>query len=108
MSDGPPEAGPSLGEGQTPLVPSRRIGPAAGLKNLFFKLESSNPSGSYKNRFAAGAISHLIARGNRGCVATASRNTGSALAAYCAAAGGPRGNALVGAPPRAQPPQNLA
>ncbi|MBA2113824.1 hypothetical protein HOV93_09770 [Planctomycetes bacterium FF15] len=42
----------SLGEGNTPLLRSRRIGPAMGLANLFFKLESLKPTGSYKDRFA--------------------------------------------------------
>jgi threonine synthase len=46
----------TLGEGNTPLIRSRSIGPSAGLKNLFFKLETVNPSGSYKDRFAAAAI----------------------------------------------------
>lgn len=77
----------TLGEGQTPLVRSRRIGPAAGLKNLYFKLETSNPSGSYKDRFAAAAVADMLAAGQNRCVATSSGNTGSALAAYCAAAG---------------------
>ena len=40
----------TLGEGETPLVRSARIGPAAGLANLFFKLESGNPTGSRPNR----------------------------------------------------------
>lgn len=77
----------TLGEGNTPLVRSRRIGPAAGLSRLYFKLESSNPSGSYKDRFAAVAISDMRAHGRSRCVATSSGNTGAALAAYCAAAG---------------------
>ena len=91
IDDVPAESRLSLGEGHTPLVRSHRIGPSAGIKNLFFKLESSNPSGSYKDRFAAVAISLLVARGKRRCVATSSGNTGSALAAYChqAAAGIP-------------------
>lgn len=76
----------TLGEGNTPLVRSRRIGPEAGLSNLFFKLEQCNPSGSYKDRFAAAAISHMVANGLGTCIATSSGNTGSALAAYCAAA----------------------
>jgi threonine synthase len=50
------------------------------------KLESVNPTGSYKDRFAAAAISHMRARGQNVCVATSSGNTGAALAAYCAAA----------------------
>ncbi|WP_164103887.1 pyridoxal-phosphate dependent enzyme [Candidatus Laterigemmans baculatus] len=81
-----PEFRVTLGEGQTPLVRSRRLGPSVGLNHLYFKLESCNPSGSYKDRFAACAISHMRAAGQTRCVATTSGNTGAALAAYCAAA----------------------
>lgn len=77
----------TLGEGQTACVRSRRIGPALGIKNLYFKLESTNPSGSYKDRFAALAVSHMLQRDEGTCIATSSGNTGAALAAYCAAAG---------------------
>ena len=77
----------TLGEGDTPLVKSRRIGPEAGLDNLYFKIEAANPSGSFKDRFAAVAISDLLARGRQRCIATSSGNTGAALATYCAAAG---------------------
>ena len=77
----------TLGEGDTPLVRSRSIGPAAGLTNLYFKLEYGNASGSYKDRFAFTAISHMVAHGKKKCVATSSGNTGASLAAYCAAAG---------------------
>jgi threonine synthase len=76
-----------LGEGRTPLLRSRRIGPSHGLSKLFFKLESINPTGSYKDRFAAAAIADMLQLGKRRCIATSSGNTGSALAAYCAAAG---------------------
>ena len=77
----------SLGEGNTPLIRSRSIGPSAGVPNLFFKLEMGNPSGSYKDRFAAAAVSHMVANAQTKCIATSSGNTGAALAAYCAAAG---------------------
>lgn len=77
----------SLGEGGTPLVRSRRLGPSVGLKNLFFKLEFTNPTGSYKDRFAAVAISDMVANGKTECIATSSGNTGASLAAYCALAG---------------------
>jgi threonine synthase len=83
----PVDARVTLGEGNTPLVRSRRIGPEAGLKNLYFKLEYVSPTGSYKDRFAASAVSHMVADGRTRCVATSSGNTGSSLAAYCAAAG---------------------
>lgn len=78
-----------MGEGHTPLVPARRIGAAYGIENLYFKLEITNPSGSYKDRFAAAAVSHLYDKGTPVCLATSSGNTGSALAAYCARAGIP-------------------
>jgi threonine synthase len=74
----------TLGEGNTPLVRSVQIGPRAGLRSLFFKLESCNPSGSYKDRFIAAQIGEMLAKGVRSCVATSSGNTGSSLAAYCA------------------------
>jgi threonine synthase len=67
-----------MGEGHTPLVRSARS------ERLYFKLESLNPSGSYKDRFIAAEIACLRGRGARACVATSSGNTGSSLAAYCA------------------------
>src|SRR4051812_31743977 len=75
----------TLGEGDTPLLLSRSIGPRSGLKRLYFKVESANPTGSYKDRFAAAAISAMLAREKRQCLATSSGNTGASLAAYCAA-----------------------
>lgn len=76
-----------IGQGSTPLVRSRKLGPAAGLENLWFKLESTNPTGSYKDRFGAAAIAGMLAAGQNECIATSSGNTGAALAACCAAAG---------------------
>jgi len=76
----------TLGEGNTPLVRSRQIGARFGLPNLYFKLESCNPTGSYKDRFAAVAVSHVLAAGQKRCIATSSGNAGAALAAACAVA----------------------
>lgn len=83
----PEQARVSLGEGNSPLVRSRRLGPSVGLKNLYFKLEITNPTGSYKDRFACAAISDMVANRKTECIATSSGNTGAALAAYCAVAG---------------------
>ena len=83
----PQHAQLTLGEGSTPLLLSRRIGPSLGLERLYFKLEIANPSSSYKDRFAAAAVSDMLARGSKLCLATSSGNTGAALSAYCAAAG---------------------
>ncbi|HEV2121978.1 MAG TPA: pyridoxal-phosphate dependent enzyme [Chloroflexota bacterium] len=77
----------TLGEGNTPLVRSRWIGPHLGLDDLYFKLEQTNPTGSYKDRFAAELVSRLALQGHRVCLGTSSGNTGAALAAYAAAAG---------------------
>ncbi len=76
-----------LGEGQTPLVRSKAIGDMLGIPNLYFKLENLNPTGSYKDRFAAVLVSEMHAAGQKVCIATSSGNTGAALSAYCAAAG---------------------
>lgn len=103
-----PEARVTLGEGDTPLLRSRSIGPKAGLKNLFFKLEITNPSGSFKDRFAAVAVSHMLARGKRVCIASSSGNTGAALAGYCAAAGIRCSIALVETAPEGKLKQMLA
>jgi threonine synthase len=83
----PKECQITLGEAETPVLRSRRIGPSVGLKNLFFKLETTNPSGSYKDRFAVTAIADMLAHGKNRIIATSSGNTGAALAAYSAAAG---------------------
>ncbi|MCB0687104.1 MAG: pyridoxal-phosphate dependent enzyme [Saprospiraceae bacterium] len=89
----------SIGEGNTPLVRSNRIGIELGLSNLYFKLEHLNPSGSYKDRFASLAVSQLKAHNADVCLATSSGNTGAALAAYAAVAGIPCHIAIVdGAP----------
>jgi threonine synthase len=78
---------PTLGEGDTPLRPSRRLGRALGLRRLYFKYEGANPTGSFKAR--AGALAAALAResGARGLVTASSGNAGSALAAYASAAG---------------------
>ncbi len=83
----PEECRLTLGEGGTPLLRSRAIGTALGLKRLYFKLESLNPTGSYKDRFAAAAVGRLRELGSPLCLGTSSGNTGAALAAYSAAAG---------------------
>jgi len=77
----------TLGEGNTPLIRSEKIGAALGLRRLWFKFEGSNPTGSYKDRFAAAAVTHLKRDGRQACLGTSSGNTGAALAAYCARAG---------------------
>jgi threonine synthase len=76
-----------MGEGSTPLTPERRLGPQLGLSNLFLKRESLNPTGSFKARGMAVAVSRAVELGARHLVAPSAGNAGGALAAYAAAAG---------------------
>jgi threonine synthase len=78
---------PSLGEGDTPLLPSRRIGPALGLKRLYFKHEGLNPTGAFKDRAGAVVAALALEAGAAGIVSASSGNASSAISAYCAAAG---------------------
>jgi threonine synthase len=77
----------SLGEGFTPLVRAPRLGAALGLPRLFIKDESGNPTGSFKARGLAVAVSMAQALGARTVCLPSAGNAGSALAAYAARAG---------------------
>lgn len=70
----------SLGEGGTPLVPSRD-------GRLHFKIESMNPTGSFKDRGATVLLTAARAAGIRELVEDSSGNAGAAIAAYAARAG---------------------
>jgi threonine synthase len=72
-----------LGEGDTPLQPLR----AFGLAHLLVKRESLNPTGSFKARGMAVAVSRAVELSARHLVAPSAGNAGGALAAYAAAAG---------------------
>ena len=77
----------SLGEGNTPLVKSAYLGKQLGIDELYFKLEGSNPTGSYKDRIAAVGLSWAVSQGKAACIGTSSGNAGAAAAAYAARAG---------------------
>jgi threonine synthase len=77
----------SLGEGFTPLIHSCRLGPDLGMKSLFIKDESLNPTGSFKARGLCVAISRAQELGVREVVIPSAGNAGSAAAAYAARAG---------------------
>src|SRR5579863_2846463 len=52
----PGESPVTLGEGWTPLAPAPRLGAAVGLKNLYVKDESLNPTNSFKARGLSAAV----------------------------------------------------
>jgi threonine synthase len=78
---------PFLGEGDTPLVRSRRIGLGLGLHRLYFKYEGRNPTGAFKDRAATLGAALAHEAGAEGVLTASSGNAASAIAAYCAAAG---------------------
>jgi threonine synthase len=77
----------SMDEGNTPLVRSSRIAERLGLRNLFFKLESCNPTGSFKDRQMTAAMSMGQQWGRTRYATISSGNVGNALSAYCARQG---------------------
>lgn len=74
----------TLGEGQTPLIHVRALGSTLGLDHLYIKDESINPTGSFKARGMAVAISMAKELGIRKVAAPSAGNTASAMAAYAA------------------------
>jgi threonine synthase len=77
----------SLGERMTPLLKSPRLGKALGLPNLWVKDDSQLPTGSFKSRGQAVAISMANELGVRRVAIPTAGNAGGAMAAYAARAG---------------------
>ncbi|HVN53412.1 MAG TPA: threonine synthase [Anaerolineaceae bacterium] len=77
----------SLGEGDTPLLYAGRLGVGLGVPNLWIKEEALNPTGSFKARGLAVAVSRAAELGARVFVIPTAGNAGGALAAYTARAG---------------------
>ena len=77
----------SLGEGLTPLIEAPALADAMGVRRLWIKDESQNPTGSFKARGMSAAVTRAKAQGVPGIVVPTAGNAGAALAAYGAAAG---------------------
>jgi threonine synthase len=73
----------TLGEGLTPLLPSRVYA------NVFIKDESKNPTRSFKSRGMAAAVTMAKKLGAKSLAAPTAGNAGAALSAYGARAGLP-------------------
>ena len=76
-----------LGEGATPLLRAPRLGRALDIGRVLVKAEGGNPTGSFKARGMAAAVSRAAELGAGSLVAPSAGNAGGALAAYGAAAG---------------------
>jgi threonine synthase len=77
----------TLGEGWTPLVHAHRLGARIGADALWVKDEGLNPTGSFKARGLACAVSMCVELGIRKVAIPSAGNAASAMAAYAAAAG---------------------
>ena len=73
-----PENQISLGEGDTALLAVPQLGKELGLLNLFVKDESSNPTGSFKARGLAAAISKAKELGVQKVIIPTAGNAGGA------------------------------
>jgi len=75
----------SLKEGSTPLIQSKVIGPELGI-DLLFKLESANPTGSFKDRGSAVELTIAKELGVKGITVASTGNMAASCSCYAAAA----------------------
>ncbi len=76
-----------LGEGDTPLLSLPRLQGELGLFHLYVKDESANPTGSFKARGLAAAVSKAKELGVEKVIIPTAGNAGGAMAAYAARGG---------------------
>jgi threonine synthase len=81
------EASVSLGEGMTPLRRAEKLGASLGMRRLWIKDESLNPTGSFKARGMTAAVTMARKLGAERLALPSAGNAGGAAAAYGAAAG---------------------
>jgi len=77
----------SLGEGWTPLFHATRLGAELRFRRLYIKNEGLNPTGSFKARGMAVAVSRARELGVRALSIPSAGNAASALSAYAALGG---------------------
>ena len=77
----------SLGETMTPLIHTKRLGARFGLTEVWVKDESRLPTGSFKARGLAMAVSKAKSLGLTALAIPSAGNAATALAVYAAAAG---------------------
>ena len=76
----------SLGEGGTPLIKSSNLAAELNMENLYFKDESRNPTGSFKDRGSSIGVSMALEIGAKIVGCTSTGNMAASLAAYAAKA----------------------
>jgi threonine synthase len=77
----------TLSEGHTPLLDVPRLAAAVGVAKLYVKLESMNPTGSFKDRGMVMAVAKAVEAGSNCVICASTGNTSASAAAYAARAG---------------------
>jgi threonine synthase len=77
----------TLGEGWTPLIHTKRLGESLGMRSVYVKDESLNPTNSFKARGLSAAVTRAAHLGARTLSVPSAGNAANAVAAYGAAAG---------------------
>ncbi len=77
----------SLGEVQTPLIHSKKMGRILGLRSLYVKDETRSPTASFKDRPMSVGVSKALELGFDTTASASSGNAAAALAAHSAKAG---------------------
>ncbi|MDX1511278.1 MAG: threonine synthase [Nitriliruptorales bacterium] len=78
-----------LGTGFAPLRPAPRLAAALGLRDLWLKDDTRNPSGSFKDRVVTVALSACRALGIKTIACASTGNLANAVSAHAAAVGMP-------------------
>jgi len=92
----------TLNEGNTPTLRAENIEAARNFRELYFKVDGLNPTGSFKDRGMTVAVTRAKTLGARALVCASTGNTAASLAAYAARARVPaavvvpRGNVATG------------
>ena len=79
----------TLGEGGTPLLDATTLARQVGIRRLLIKEEGLNPTGTFKARGIAAAVSKAVEVGATGFTMPSAGNAAGAAAAYGARAGTP-------------------
>lgn len=77
----------TLKEGNTPLITASHIEGILTQIKVYFKFEGANPTGSFKDRGMALAISKALEEGSSAVICASTGNTSASASAYAAKAG---------------------